>query len=1134
MKPNFKENLSERIAKNNPSAILPTGTLTFLFTDIEGSTHLWEQYPEQMRITMRRHDELIETEVMQNSGKIVRPRGEGDSRFAVFPRAIDALRASISIQRLIFNEPWIVPALQVRMALHSGDADLRDGDYYGSTVNRCAKLRSLAHGGQILISEITRWLVQDELPSDVSLHDLGEYNLKGIQKPVHVFQPIVNDLPTEFPPLISPEKIHNNLPFSLTSFIGREKDVQELENLLSRSRLLTITGPGGAGKTRLAIKVANNIQGSFPDGVWFIDLASISSTSLLSRQVMNVLGIREEVGFTPDQTLIYALQNKTLLLIFDNCEHLIKEVSQLVEDILHNGARLRILATSREKLGLSGEIIWSIPPLSSPNLKQTLNLDSILQYEAVKLFQDRASAVSSDFAITNVNATAVIQICARLDGLPLAIELAAARVRILSVEEIASRLDDRFRLLVGSRNALPRQQTLRALVDWSYNLLSENEQVFLRRLSVFSDGWTLDAAEKVCSDEDIESWEVLDLLANLIDKSFVIGETRNNQIRYRFLETINKFSHQKLMESGENDEFEQKHVDYFLNLAAAGYGKMWGAEQAIWLTRLDEEYENLLTALEVISKMAGQEEKLLKMAGSLWRYWEIRGYFTEGRAWLETALIKNPNADDYLRANGLNGAGQLARKQGDYEKAKMLHEQSLSLFSKIGYKLNIARQLNALGEIYHNLGDYIRSVDLHEASLSLRNEIEDKEGIAVSLRQLGVIARDRGQHQQSGQLLEESLGLAQSLGDKLMIGLSLNDLGLLAHHMCEYKRAIPLFEEAMAMQNELNDKAGISESLQNMANVAKDQGNFVYAESLYKKCLTIKQELGDKRGIARVTAALAEVAFFQGKYPLAKNLAERSLELSNVLGLKRATLASIELLGFVAYYQGNYELATSYAQKSMALATELDAPQAIGYAKELIALGNYADGKMEEAREAFDEALRVFRKLNDCRNLALTYVNLARTAYRQGDHAAAKHFLDHSLSVSQELDIRWTLGFVLEIKGLLERSNGDYKNAFGLFQKSLQLAIEQENQQGIANCYGAIAGLAAVSNRPEQAARLFAAAAKLRQGIGAKMSNNDRVEYEQYLELTHQQLDHVSFEMEWSAGFGMSANKILEDLGKWL
>jgi predicted ATPase/class 3 adenylate cyclase len=1112
---------------------LPSGTLTFLFTDIEGSTQLWEQYPEQMRVALRRHDELIEAEVLQHGGLVVRPRGEGDSRFAVFQRATDAIFAAIDIQRLLLAEPEITPPLRVRIALHTGEADLRDGDYYGSTVNRCARLRSAAHGGQILASETTRCLVRDELPTDVSLRDLGEYTLKGLERPEHIYQPVAADLPADFPPLKTPDRIRDNLPLSLTSFIGRERDVDELEHLLWRSRLLTITGPGGAGKTRLAIQVAQNIKNSFPDGVWFIDLASLSRNSPLSQQVMNVLGVREVIGFAPEQTLIEVLNHKALLLILDNCEHLLPEIANFAENILRNATKVQILATSREKLGAAGESIWRIPPLSSPDPRQANNIKKILQYESMRLFQERAAVVKPGFSITRENADAVANICGRLDGLPLAIELAAARVRALSVGEILRRLDDRFRLLVGSSTALPRQQTLRALVNWSYDLLAENERVLLRRLSVFSGGWTLEAAEQVCPGGDIEEWEVLDLLTGLLDKSFVIGETRNGHERYRFLETIHEFSQGRLTDSNETEEFAQKHATYFLKMIVNSYGKEWGPEQIHWLAWLDEEIDNLRTALERLSQVAGDEELLLQMAGSLWRYWEIRGSFTEGRTWLETALAKGSKTPGYWHANGLAGAGHLARQQGDYDKARALHEQSLNLFRELGCKRNSARQLNALGEIAHFKGDYSHAVRLHEESLSIREEIGDTEGIAVSLRQLGVIARDRGQYNHAKELLEESLKLERTLSDKLLIALSLNDLGLVTQHLCEYERAISLFEEAISLQRQLNDRLGISNSLQNLGNVAKDQGDFKRAWLLYSECLALKQELGDKRGIARATAALAEIAYWQGKYHQAANLARQSLSFSQDLGFKRGVLASFELLGFITFYQGDYEIASSYAEKSLELSKDIDAPQAIGYAKVLMGLGKYAGGSLVEAREIFQEAIAMFQEINDCRNIAGSYVHLARTAYRQEDYIAAMHFLEESLSISIALNIGWTLGFVYEIMGLLHRSKGEYKRALGFFQESLRLAIKQENQQGIANCFGALAGLAVKEDQASRGARLFAAAARLRRKMGAKMSSSDRIEYENYLSMAQERLDHAAFEAQWSEGFSMNTEHIVKELDAW-
>ncbi len=1060
---------------------LPSGTLTFLFTDIEGSTRLWEQHPGQMRIVMAGHDALIESAVEQHGGLVVRPRGEGDSRFAVFTRASDALRAAVAIQHLFFAESWTITPMRVRIALHSGEADLRDGDYYGITVNYCARLRDAAHGGQILLSQTAYYLVRDELPAGVSMRDLGEYKLHDFERLEHVFQPVIMDLPLDFPPLNTPDLIRNNLPLALTSFIGRDQEIETLEGLLWQSRLLTVAGPGGAGKTRLALQVAQNALGSFPDGVWFIDLAPLTNPGLLSLHVLNTLGLREEACIEPDRTLIDILRDKAELLILDNCEHLMPDVGRLAEIMLRSAPRLRILATSRERLGVSGEITWRIPPLSSPESKAEVTFEEIIQYEAVKLFQDRAAAARPDFRLTRQNAAAVAQICIRLDGIPLAIELAAARVRALSVEDILARLDDRFRLLVGSHIALPRQQTLRALIDWSYDLLTAKESMLFCRLSVFAGGWNLEAAEQICSGGEVQAWEVMDLLSELIDKSFVIGETQNDRVRYRFLETIHQFSIERLLEGNETGQFKQKHAAYFLNLAETAYGKMWGSEQADWLARLDEEYDNLRSALTWLSEIDDPAEMFLLMSGSLWRYWEIRGYLTEGRAWIEAALAKNPGADDYLRANGLGGAGHLARQQGDYVQAKTMHEQSLELFRKMGSKLSAARQLNALGEIAQFQGDYARAVELHEQSLSLRYEIDDKEGIAVSLRQLGVIARDRGQFQHARELLEESLRLERELGDKLLMALSLNDLGVVAHQLCEYQRAISFFEEAISMQRQLNDRLGISNSLQNKASVAKDQGDFFQAELIYKESLALKQELGDKRGIARVVAALAEVAFWQGKYPLAADFARQSSKLSQELNLKRGVLTSIALLGFIAYYQGDYETAALSAENGLALAAQTDAPQAVGYAKLLMALGRYSTGKLQEAREIFQEALVIFQEINDCRNIAAAYVNLARTAYRQGDHEAAMQYLDASLSISRQLNIRWTLGLVLEITGLLERSQGNYARARELFLESLRLSDEQKNQQGIANCLGALAGLAVISDQAPRAARLFAAAAKLRQ-----------------------------------------------------
>lgn len=1114
---------------------LPSGTLTFLFTDMEGSTRLWERYPDKMSTAMMRHDTLIESAVALYGGVLVRPRGEGDSRFAVFTRATEAIGAAVAIQHQFSAEKWAFPhPLRVRIALHTGEANKLDGDYYGTVVNRCARLRNVAYGGQILLSQATYGLAKGVRPEGVTLRDLGEYKLKDLRDSEHIYQVIADGLTTEFPPLKTQDTIKTNIPLSLTSFIGRESEVVEVKELISINRLLTISGSGGAGKTRLAIQAASELLALFPDGVWFVDLAPLSNADLIVQYIMNSIGIREEEDYSPLQTLFDYSRDKTLLLILDNCEHLLQGVAGLVESLLRGVPKLKVLATSREPLGILGEMTWCIPPLSSPDIQEADDVGKISSYEAVQLFVDRAKSVLPDFSITKENASAVAQICARLDGIPLAIELAAARVRALPTDEIATRLNDRFRLLVGPRTTVPRQKTLRNLIDWSYDLLTEKERIILRRLSVFSGDWNLGAAEYVCSGGCIEVWEVLDLLTHLVDKSLVIPEIQNGGDRYRFLETIRQYAEERLVESNEADEFTCRHSEYYLNMAEESYGELWGPNQADWLLRLESDHDNLRLALMRMEQDPNRGEMSLRMSGSLWRFWEIRGYISEGRAWLERALAGAHDASIYLRANGLRGAGMLIRQQGDYELAKSMHEQSLAFFDKLNDKLGIARELDVLGEIAQYQGEYSQAIKLHRESLALRVEIDDKEGIAVSLGQLGVIALDQGRIQEARKLLEESLSLNRMLGDKLYTALALNNLGFVVYHQCEYKLAISLFEEALAIYRKFNDQLGISNTLLNLGNVAKDQGELLLAINLYNECLSMKKELGDKRGVARVSTALAEVTFLQGKYYRAMELAGQSLTLSRNLGVKRGVIVSLILLSYIAHYQGDTERSRSLAQESIVLSSELDYPRASAYTKEVLGLGAYAEGDLKTATELLQETLAAFQKIDDKRSIALTMINLARTAYRQGDYDTANHLLDQSLSIARELETRWILGFVLEIKGLIERRRENFRRASKLFQESLHISAEQDNLQGIANCFGGLAGLAVMANQPTLAARLFAAAEKLRVEMGVKMGKHDLLEYDQHLATLRDHLDEVTFNIIWSEGYSMATDRIVKELTDWM
>jgi len=930
-----------------------------------------------------------------------------------------------------------------------------------------------------------------------------------------------------------PTKPPSNLPYELNRFVGRQEQITAIYDHFERenSRLVTLTGPGGVGKTRLALRVASQLRPKFQDGVWLVELARLTNPVVIAQLTVRTFALVEEEGQTRMQTLVEYLRSRNLLLVLDNCEHLIEDVARFAQSLLRAAPGLSILATSREPLGTEGEVIWALPPLSSPDPKQEVAVETLSRFEATDLFIERARSVRPNFSINEQNAPAVAQICARLDGIPLAIELAAARLRALSVEDIAARLDDRFRLLIGNRTSEPRQQTLQALIDWSYDLLPKKERKLLRRLSIFTGGWLLAAAEVVCSGRGIEEAEVLDLLAQLVDKSLVVTELHKGVIRYQFLEMIRQYAADRLEKAGEVDEYRARHTQYYLRLSRESYGKCWGRDQGIWLDRLESEHDNLRKAMEHLLEDDPTGEALLRMAGSLWRYWEVRGYINMGRYWINLALKENPNASTYVRANGLRGAGILARQQGDYVEAKAHHEESLALFRQLGpdFNLQIARQLDALGEIEQYYGNYENAVALHKESLILQQEIGDKEGVAASLAHLGVIARERGRYDEAEKLLQQSLQLNRELGDRLRISVDLNNLGFVATRQCHYERALSYHDEAVQQYRDLNNKLGISESLLNMGDVAKNRGDFRHSMALHNECLALKKELGDRRGIARTTIRLATTALLQGDYQRARELADQGLVSFKELGIRRGIVVALRIRALVAVYEGDFELAGRLAEESLLLAQEIEALLEVALAQNVLGLSAHAQARLVEAREWFEEALLLFRDVNDRRNIAHTLVGLARTAYRLNDHQRAQELLEESLALSRTFGIQWSLAFSLEIMGLLRRSEGDYSRALQMFQESLQLSFEQESQQGIVNCLGAIAGLAAMRKQPEIAVRLFAVTEKLREEIGNKMGQADLQEYETYLQLARSQLDETAFSASWKDGHTMSTKQAIKE-----
>ncbi len=553
-----------------------------MFTDIEGSTRLWESYPTEMSVALAKHDALLRHAIEAQRGYVFKT--VGDAFCAAFPTAPEALTAALEAQLALAQESWLTPSpIKVRMALHTGAVESRDNDYFGQPLNRVARLLSTGYGGQSLLSQVTYNLVRDSLPIQTALKDLGEHRLKDLARPEQIYQLVHPGLMSEFPPLKSLDSVSlpNNLPQQVTSFIGREKELARIQEALTRSRLLTLTGAGGSGKSRLSLQAAADALETYPDGAWLVELAPLADPNLVPQTVAAVLGIKEQAGQTITQALTNGLKEKRLLLLLDNCEHLLSACAQVVAALIRACPNVTVLATSREALGIGGEQVYRVPSLSLPDPKASMaaTAESLSQFEAVRLFIDRAQAVRSEFTVTNANAPALAQLCFHLDGIPLAIELAAARTRAMAVEQINDKLDSRFRLLTGGdKSALPRQQTLRALIDWSYDLLTDSEKTLLARLSVFAGGWTLEAAEAVCAGEPVEDWEVLDLLTSLADKSLILSEEIPGEqaTRYRMLETIRQYAAECLSGSGEKAMVRERHIDFFVSLVEAAKPNMRG------------------------------------------------------------------------------------------------------------------------------------------------------------------------------------------------------------------------------------------------------------------------------------------------------------------------------------------------------------------------------------------------------------------------------------------------------------------------------------------------------------------------------------------------------------------------------
>ena len=878
---------------------LPTGTVSFLFSDIEGSTRLWEQHRAAMSQSVARHDALLRACIEGQGGHIFKT--VGDAFCAAFSSAQAALAAALAGQQALQAEAWPpeIGVLRVRMALHAGETDERDSDYFGPPVNRVARLLAIGHGEQVLISGAIALLAQGALHPPLALRDMGRHTLKDLLLPEQVFQLLHPALREAFPPLRSLNNLPTNLPVQLSSFIGREKEREEAPRLLASRRLLTLTGSGGCGKSRLALQVAADLLDTYKEGVFLVELAALSEERLVPQQAATALGLREQPGQTWTETLAGYLKNRSSLLLLDNCEHLMDACASLAETLLHACPDLRLLATSREALRVPGEQVWRVPSLLLPDLEQVRagELDTpalLMACDACRLFVERARGHSPNFILTGQNGLAVARICHHLDGIPLAIELAATQVRVMTPEQIAVRLRDRFQLLrSGARTAPTRQQTLKATLDWSYDLLTGEERLLLERLSVFAGGWTLEAAEAVTDGEGIAEGEALELLSRLVDKSLVVYEERGSVARYRLLETVRQYASEKLLEEGEAHLYRRQHRDYFYRLVRSLRPKQTGQEQAEGVRLLEREHDNLRAALDFCLKESpavADGAIGIQLASALTFFWDVSGRCAEGRDYLEFALL-HPAAEPFSveHAQVLEGAGTLAFRQGDFDQSGVHHRACLELRQSLNDTQGTIHSLLHLGNVEEDRGDYDRAQTLYTEALRVCREAGESGLEGQILCDLGSVVWMQGDYETARYHTLAGLQIARKQGSKLGIAFALYNLGHIVSLQGEYAEAHDYQAESLALWQEQGSKRGIVFSLEDLAEQALAQGWMERAAQLYLAAACLRERIGEpvplarkqdyERNVAAVQNALGAEAYHalwnhRHTFPIEQSIAE--------------------------------------------------------------------------------------------------------------------------------------------------------------------------------------------------------------------------------------------------------------------
>lgn len=778
--------------------------LTFLFTDIEGSTRLWDLHPHAMKEALPAHDDLIRKIVEANQGKVFKHTGDG--ALAVFEVAGDAVVCAAELARRMAEAVHPdIGSFKIRIAVHTGEAEERDDDYFGPALNRTSRLLSVGHGGQVLVSLVTERIVGDGLADGISFRDLGEHRLRDLARSERIFQLVIAGLDIDFPPLLTPDVVPNNLPTFATSFVGRDQELEEVKKLVRGARVLTITGVGGAGKTRLAIQSAVELVDEFPGGTWLIELGAITDPEYIDATAADALNVAQPPGHSIRDAIVDHLAGRRALLIVDNCEHLISGAADFVADVVAGAPESKVVATSRELLGVGGEVAYGMPSLSMPRRGETPPLAELLRYDSVRLFLERAQASQPHFHITESMAPPLTEICRRLDGMPLALELAAARLRTFSPKQIAENLDQRFRLLTGgSRTALPRQQTLSAAIDWSYRLLEPMERKLFERLSVFQGGFTLQAVEDVCSDDELDVIGVLELLPSLVDKSLVAVDSEGEEARYRLLETLRQFARDRLDESGAADEFRLRHAHWFRDLSIQAGRNIRGPHEQEWWQRIDTELDNLRQAMTWAIE-GGEPALGLEIAGGFWRFWWFKARWSEGASWLERAVLAaDEHAPKDVRAQGMLGLGTLLISTDRHTESVPFLEEAGRLYRELDEEGADPGQLHHgysaalinLGAELERQGEFDRATRLNEEALDVSRRLGDMAGLAVALGNLAEAAGRVGDVEEARERFAEAVAASRALQSTQRLTEQYFQLGYFEISVGAPDRALDAFDES--------------------------------------------------------------------------------------------------------------------------------------------------------------------------------------------------------------------------------------------------------------------------------------------------------------------------------------------------